>query len=65
MDFNKRDILNALGLETESNFWTVALSGCASCAGTGWGGWCAQGKLTSPPATTRRKASAATKTVKR
>ena len=27
MDFNKRDILNALGLETESNFWTVALAG--------------------------------------
>jgi gas vesicle protein len=27
MDFNKRDILSALGLETESNFWTVALAG--------------------------------------
>ena len=27
MDFNKRDILNALGMETESNFWTVALAG--------------------------------------
>lgn len=27
MDFNKRDILNALGLETETNFWTVALAG--------------------------------------
>ena len=27
MEFNKRDILNALGLETESNFWTVALAG--------------------------------------
>jgi hypothetical protein len=27
MDFNKRDILSALGLETETNFWTVALAG--------------------------------------
>ncbi len=27
MDFNKRDVLNALGLETESNFWTAALAG--------------------------------------
>ena len=27
MDFNKRDILNALGLETESTFWTTALAG--------------------------------------
>ena len=27
MDFNKRDILSALGLETEKNFWTVALAG--------------------------------------
>jgi len=27
MEFNKRDILNALGLETETNFWTVALAG--------------------------------------
>ena len=27
MDFNKRDILNALGMETDSNFWTVALAG--------------------------------------
>jgi hypothetical protein len=27
MEFNKRDILNALGLEQESNFWTVALAG--------------------------------------
>jgi len=27
MEFNKRDILNALGLETENNFWTVALAG--------------------------------------
>ncbi len=27
MDFSKRDVLNALGLETESNFWTVALAG--------------------------------------
>ncbi len=27
MDFSKRDILNALGIETESNFWTVALAG--------------------------------------
>jgi hypothetical protein len=27
MDFNKRDILNALGLQTESNFWTAALAG--------------------------------------
>ena len=27
MDFNKRDILSALGLETENNFWTVALAG--------------------------------------
>ena len=27
MEFNKRDILSALGLENESNFWTVALAG--------------------------------------
>jgi hypothetical protein len=27
MDFNKRDILNALGLESESSFWTAALAG--------------------------------------
>ena len=27
MDFSKRDILNALGLETESSFWTAALAG--------------------------------------
>ncbi len=27
MEFSKRDVLNALGLETESNFWTVALAG--------------------------------------
>jgi hypothetical protein len=27
MEFNKRDILNAVGLETENNFWTVALAG--------------------------------------
>ncbi len=27
MEFSKRDILNALGLESESNFWTVALAG--------------------------------------
>jgi gas vesicle protein len=27
MDFNKRDILSALGLESENNFWTVALAG--------------------------------------
>jgi hypothetical protein len=27
MEFNKRDILNALGLETETNFWTAALMG--------------------------------------
>jgi gas vesicle protein len=27
MDFHKKDILNALGLETESNFWTIALAG--------------------------------------
>jgi YtxH-like protein len=27
MEFNKREILNALGLEQESNFWTVALAG--------------------------------------
>jgi gas vesicle protein len=27
MDFNKRDILSALGLETENSFWTVALAG--------------------------------------
>ncbi len=27
MEFNKRDILNALGLESENNFWTVALAG--------------------------------------
>lgn len=27
MEFNKREILNALGLETETNFWTVALAG--------------------------------------
>ena len=27
MDFSKRDILNALGIETESSFWTTALAG--------------------------------------
>jgi hypothetical protein len=27
MEFNKRDILNALGMETESTFWTAALAG--------------------------------------
>jgi hypothetical protein len=27
MDFNRKDILGALGLESESNFWTVALAG--------------------------------------
>jgi hypothetical protein len=27
MEFNKRDILNALGLEAESSFWTAALAG--------------------------------------
>jgi gas vesicle protein len=27
MEFNKREVLNALGLEQESNFWTVALAG--------------------------------------
>jgi gas vesicle protein len=27
MEFSKRDILSALGLETESNFWTTALAG--------------------------------------
>jgi gas vesicle protein len=27
MEFSKRDILNALGLETESSFWTTALAG--------------------------------------
>ena len=27
MEFNKRDILNALGLEQENNFWTAALAG--------------------------------------
>ncbi len=27
MDFSKRDILNALGLETEGGFWTAALAG--------------------------------------
>ena len=27
MEFNKRDILNALGLEQDNNFWTVALAG--------------------------------------
>jgi len=27
MDFSKRDILSALGMETDSNFWTVALAG--------------------------------------
>ncbi len=27
MDFNKKDILSALGLETESNFWTAAMAG--------------------------------------
>ncbi len=27
MDFSKRDVLNALGLETESGFWTAALAG--------------------------------------
>lgn len=27
MDFNKKDVLAALGLESGSNFWTVALAG--------------------------------------
>ena len=27
MEFSKRDILNALGMETDSNFWTAALAG--------------------------------------
>jgi gas vesicle protein len=27
MEFNKREILNALGLETESSFWMAALAG--------------------------------------
>jgi YtxH-like protein len=27
MDFNKKDILSALGLETESSFWTAAAAG--------------------------------------
>ena len=27
MEFSKRDVLNALGLEEESNFWTAALAG--------------------------------------
>jgi len=27
MEFSKRDIFNALGLETESHFWTTALAG--------------------------------------
>jgi len=27
MEFSKRDILNALGLETENSFWTAALAG--------------------------------------
>jgi hypothetical protein len=27
MDFNKKDLLSALGLEQESNFWTIALAG--------------------------------------
>ena len=27
MEFSKRDVLNALGMETDSNFWTVALAG--------------------------------------
>jgi gas vesicle protein len=27
MEFSKRDILSALGLETESTFWTTALAG--------------------------------------
>jgi hypothetical protein len=27
MDFNKKDILSALGLETESSFWTAAMAG--------------------------------------
>lgn len=27
MEFNKRDILNALGLETEGGYWTAALAG--------------------------------------
>lgn len=27
MEFNKKDVLAALGMEAESNFWTVALAG--------------------------------------
>jgi gas vesicle protein len=27
MEFSKRDILGALGLESESSFWTAALAG--------------------------------------
>lgn len=27
MEFNKKDILSALGLEQESSFWTAALAG--------------------------------------
>jgi hypothetical protein len=27
MDFSKRDILNALGMETNESFWTIALAG--------------------------------------
>ena len=27
MDFNKKDILSALGLESESSFWTAAMAG--------------------------------------
>jgi gas vesicle protein len=27
MEFSKRDILNALGIETETGFWTAALAG--------------------------------------
>lgn len=27
MEFSKRDVLNALGLEESNNFWTIALAG--------------------------------------
>jgi gas vesicle protein len=27
MEFNKKDVLAALGMETDSGFWTVALAG--------------------------------------
>lgn len=27
MEFNKKDVLAALGMETDTNFWTVALAG--------------------------------------